>query len=197
MAKLPASPNLFWRTFILIMLLIVFSVTGWLQSFRVLNETPYVLGTAQQIVSMANLTRYALVTADPVYRPDLLMVLAKKEGLRVLPKEPSDVIVPLSHGVSFARTSISDVEAMVRNELGPDTVMASSVNGKRGLWVSVSIDGDSYLHRSPVRHGVDLVGARRIGCFRTRDDASHPPPHQALERTFGKREAVRPRARAA
>lgn len=144
MAKLPASPNLFWRTFILIMLLIVFSVTGWLQSFRVLNETPYVLGTAQQIVSMANLTRYALVTADPVYRPDLLMVLAKKEGLRVLPKEPSDVIVPLSHGVSFARTSISDVEAMVRNELGPDTVMASSVNGKRGLWVSVSIDGDSY-----------------------------------------------------
>ena len=144
MAKLPASPNLFWRTFILIMLLIVFSVTGWLQSFRVLNETPYVLGTAQQIVSMANLTRYALVTADPVYRPDLLMVLAKKEGLRVLPKEPSAVIVPLSHGVSFARTSISDVEAMVRNELGPDTVMASSVNGKRGLWVSVSIDGDSY-----------------------------------------------------
>ena len=60
------------------MLLIVFSVTGWLQSFRVLNETPYVLGTAQQIVSMANLTRYALVTADPVYRPALLMVLAKK-----------------------------------------------------------------------------------------------------------------------
>ena len=143
MAKL-SSPNLFWRTFILIMLLIVFSVTGWLQSFRVLNETPYALGTAQQIVSMANLTRYALVSADPVYRPDLLMVLAKREGLRILPREDDDVVVPLSDGVSYARTSIADVEAIVRDELGKDTVMASSVNGKRGLWVSVSIDGDSY-----------------------------------------------------
>ncbi len=143
MAKL-SSPNLFWRTFILIMLLIVFSVTGWLQSFRVLNETPYALGTAQQIVSMANLTRYALVSADPVYRPDLLMVLAKREGLRILPREDNDVVVPLSDGVSYARTSIADVEAIVRDELGKDTVMASSVNGKRGLWVSVSIDGDSY-----------------------------------------------------
>ncbi len=143
MAKL-SSPNLFWRTFILIMLLIVFSVTGWLQSFRVLNETPYALGTAQQIVSMANLTRYALVSADPVYRPDLLMVLAKREGLRILPRETDDVVVPLSDGVSYARTSIADVEAIVRDELGKDTVMASSVNGKRGLWVSISIDGDSY-----------------------------------------------------
>ena len=143
MAKL-SSPNLFWRTFILITLLIVFTVTGWLQSFRVLNETPYALGTAQQIVSMANLTRYALVSADPVYRPDLLMVLAKREGLRILPRESDDIVVPLAEGVSYARTSIADVEAIVRDELGEDTVMASSVNGKRGLWVSFSIDGDSY-----------------------------------------------------
>ena len=144
MAKLSANPSLFWRTFILIMLLIVFSVTGWLQSFRVLNETPYALGTAQQIVSMANLTRYAVVTADPVYRPDLLMVLAKREGLRILPKEDDDIVIPLSQGFSYARTSIADVEELVTRELGPGTVMASSVNGKRGLWVSISIEGDNY-----------------------------------------------------
>ena len=56
-SPLARTPNLFWRTFILLMFLIVFCVMGWLQSFRVLNETPYVQATAQQIVSMANLTR--------------------------------------------------------------------------------------------------------------------------------------------
>lgn len=90
------APNLFWRTFILMMLLIVFCVMGWLQSFRVLNETPYAIGAARQIVTMANLTRYALISADPFYRPDLLMVLASREGLRILPKESTDVAMPLS-----------------------------------------------------------------------------------------------------
>ena len=90
------APNLFWRTFILLMLLIVFSVMGWLQSFRVLSETPYAMSAARQIVTMANLTRYALVSADPIYRPDLLMVLASREGLRILPKEPTDDYQPLT-----------------------------------------------------------------------------------------------------
>ena len=46
----PPTPNLFWRTFILLILLIMFCVMGWLQSFRVLNETPYAVSAARQIV---------------------------------------------------------------------------------------------------------------------------------------------------
>ena len=66
-SPLARTPNLFWRTFILLMFLIVFCVMGWLQSFRVLNETPYVQATAQQIVSMANLTRYALISLSLIH----------------------------------------------------------------------------------------------------------------------------------
>ena len=91
----PPTPNLFWRTFILLILLIMFCVMGWLQSFRVLNETPYAVSAARQIVTMANLTRYALVSADPLFRPDLLLVLASREGLRILPKENGDEVTPL------------------------------------------------------------------------------------------------------
>ena len=65
-------PSLFWRTFILLCGLIFFSVVGWLQSFRVLSELPYSQGVAQHIVSTANLAKYALVTADPLFRVDLL-----------------------------------------------------------------------------------------------------------------------------
>lgn len=144
---LARTPNLFWRTFILLMFLIVFCVMGWLQSFRVLNETPYVQATAQQIVSMANLTRYALISADPVYRSDLLLVLANREGLRILPKEPTDKVVPLSQGGSYA-SSIEDIKATVRYSLGAGTVLAERVNDEPGLWVSFTIDGDAYWLRT-------------------------------------------------
>ena len=136
-------PNLFWRTFVLLILLIILSVIGWVQSFRVLNELPYTRSTAEQIVSMANLTRYALITADPRYRPDLLMVLASREGVRILPKEEGDAVAPLVV-VSNYSSSVADIEAMVRRELGQDTVLASRVNGEKGLWVSFSIEGDEY-----------------------------------------------------
>lgn len=146
-SSLARTPNLFWRTFILLMFLIVFCVMGWLQSFRVLNETPYVQATAQQIVSMANLTRYALISADPVYRSDLLLVLANREGLRILPKEPTDKVVPLSQGGSYA-SSIEDIKATVRYSLGAGTVLAERVNDEPGLWVSFTIDGDAYWLRT-------------------------------------------------
>jgi two-component system osmolarity sensor histidine kinase EnvZ len=136
-------PNLFWRTFVLLILLIILSVMGWLQSFRVLTELPYTRSTAEQIVSMANLTRYALITADPRYRPDLLMVLASREGVRILPKEEGDAVSPLVVETNYS-SSVADIEAMVRRELGQDTVLASRVNGEKGLWVSFSIEGDEY-----------------------------------------------------
>ena len=143
-SALNRTPNLFWRTFILLMFLIIFCVMGWLQSFRVLNETPYVRATAQQIISMANLTRYALISADPVYRPDLLLVLANREGLRILTKEPDDDVVPLTQGAN----SIEDIVQTVRDSLGQDTILAERVNDEPGLWVSFSIDGDAYWLRT-------------------------------------------------
>ena len=97
-------PNLFWRTFVLLILLIILSVMGWLQSFRVLNEQPYTRSTAEQIVSMANLTRYALITADPRYRTDLLMVLANREGVRI----NFDLQEGLDNGWALLRLSVHD-----------------------------------------------------------------------------------------
>ena len=132
-------PSLFWQTFLLLCALIFFSVIGWLQSFRVLSELPYSQGIAQHIVSTANLTKYALVTADPIYRIDLLNILAAREGLVISPKEKTDHAKPLpSDGFNTL------IEQLVKNSLGQDTVLASNVNGEPGLWVSVDIDGDEY-----------------------------------------------------
>ena len=132
-------PSLFWRTFLLLCGLIFFSAIGWLQSFRVLSELPYSQGVAQHIVSTANLTKYALVTADPLYRIDLLRILAAREGLLISPRDISDRVKPLpSDGFNAL------IEQLVKNSLGQETVLASRVNNVPGLWVSVEIDGDEY-----------------------------------------------------
>lgn len=134
-----APPSLFWRTFILLCGLIVFSVMIWLQSFRIYSEIPYAQGIAQQIVTTVNLTRYALVSADPMHRKDLLRLLARREGLQISPHEPTDRIDAFGnegmHGLIAQR---------VLDELGEKTILANRVNGKPGLWVTINIDGESF-----------------------------------------------------
>lgn len=131
--------SLFWRTFGLVLLLIVASLAAWLQSLRVLEEAPRAHQVAQQIVSAANLTRTALVYSDPAYRGELLRALAANEGLRIFAREPGDVVEPLPKSRVTAL-----IESTVRAKLGAETQLAMAVNGQPGLWVSMLIDGDAY-----------------------------------------------------
>lgn len=134
------SPSLFWRTFTLLMLLLIITALAWLQSFRVLSEVPFSKGVSQQIVSTVNLTRYALISSDPNSRPDLLHILAYREGVRIIPKENSDVWKPL-----VAQGSISElIEHQTKEVLGNDTIVAGQVNNEPGVWVSMQIEGDDY-----------------------------------------------------
>lgn len=134
-----SRPSLFWRTFLLLCGLLFFSVIGWLQSFRVLSELPYSQGVAQHIVSTVNLTKYALVTADPLYRVDLLKTLAAREGVLISPRDPTDKIFRIS-GEGYNGL----IDQLVKTSLGPDTILATRVNGNDGLWVTFDIDGDTY-----------------------------------------------------
>ena len=144
-------PSLFWRTFLMLCGLIFFSVIGWLQSFRVLSELPYSQGVAQHIVSTVNITKYALVTADPLYRTDFLQALAAREGVLISPRDDTDKVVRIS---SEGFNGL--IEQLVKNSLGPETVLATKVNGNVGLWVTFDIDGDQYW-------------------LQTKDDALDPP----------------------
>ena len=134
------SPSLFWRTFTLLILLIMITALAWIQSFRVFSEIPFSKTVSHQIVSTANLTRYALVTADVDLRPHLLRTLAYQEGLRVLPRESHDEFTPLVGTGNIVEL----VEAQTREVLGEDTILAGTVNGEVGLWVSLNIEGDDY-----------------------------------------------------
>ncbi|HEX7155991.1 MAG TPA: ATP-binding protein [Burkholderiaceae bacterium] len=133
------SPPLFWRTFLLIVLLSVASLAAWVPSIRVFEREPRARQIAQQVVSIVNTTRSALVYSDPARRRGLLADLAENEGIRVVPLEPTDQVVPLPEGALTER-----VTQLVDERLGPGTRLASEVNGVNGLWISFSIEGDGY-----------------------------------------------------
>jgi two-component system osmolarity sensor histidine kinase EnvZ len=142
------SPSLFWRTFLLVLGLMVASMAAWLQSLRALEIEPRARQVAAQVVSAANITRSALLYADPSARGDLLRALAANEGIRIYPLEPGDRVEPLRDS-RLARL----VEARVRASLGPGTRMADEVNELKGIWVSLDLDGDEYwlyLARDPL-----------------------------------------------
>jgi two-component system osmolarity sensor histidine kinase EnvZ len=131
--------GVFWRTFLLLTLLIGASLAAWYQSFRIFERTPRAQQIAQTIVSVVNVTRSALIHSDANRRPDLLADLANNESIRIYPLESSDVAQPLRDTASNAL-----MVEYVRARLGDDTRMARSVNGREGLWVSFSIEDDEY-----------------------------------------------------
>ncbi len=131
--------SLFWRTFFLLSLLLLGSIVAWLQTFRALEFEPRAVQTAQQIASLVNLSRAALVHADSIARVSLIKTLADQEGLRVVMREPKDRYTNFTE----AELDTGVMDELV-NRLGSGTIMASSVNGKEGLWVGFRIDADQY-----------------------------------------------------
>lgn len=131
--------TLLWRSVLLIALLLVIANLAWVQIFRVSEREPRARQVAQQIVSVVNLTRAALITAQPSKRFELLDELSQGEGIQVYRSARGERVTPLPDQ-PFLRL----VESEVRRQLGPDTRLAASRNGIRGAWVSFRIDGDEY-----------------------------------------------------
>ena len=103
--------TLFARSFLLIAALIVTAVLASFQIYRVYEREPRSRELAQQTVSTVNLTRAALVNADPFLRRELLVELNEAEGLRVFPATASEKLeisccqrtIPVSSPIATAR----------------------------------------------------------------------------------------------
>ena len=131
--------TLLWRSVLLIALLLVVAHFAWLQIFRVSEREPRARQVAQQIVSVVNLTRAALITAQPSKRLALLEELSREEGIQVHSGHPGERIAPLPDG-PFLKL----VESEVKRLLGARTQLATSRDGIRGAWISFLIDDDEY-----------------------------------------------------
>jgi two-component system osmolarity sensor histidine kinase EnvZ len=150
--------TLFARSFLLIALLNVAAVIASFQIWRVYEREPRSRQLAQEMVSVVNLTRAALVSADPFRRRDLLIELNESEGLRVYPATAAEKLQPLP-----ADSFLAMVAERVRQSLGENTRFAFARDGMQGFWVSFYIDEDEFWVRLPReriqrRFGLQWVG---------------------------------------
>ena len=74
--------SLFWRTFIMIGMLLTTSAVGWLMTVRSVDLEPRATQTAQQIASLVNLSRAALVYSDSITRYALIKTLADDTSVK-------------------------------------------------------------------------------------------------------------------
>ncbi len=141
--------SLFWRTFVLLAMLLTGGVFAWTQTFRALEFEPRAVQAAQQIASLVNLSRAALGGPDGIQR------------LALIKSAPGDAAVKLALREAGDRWKSYEVDrfsraigAELRSRLGADTLVSSEVNGAPGLWVGIMIDKDPYwLQADPTRLG--------------------------------------------
>ena len=131
--------SLFWRTFVLLVVLILASSLVWYISFKTLESESRAQLAARQISSAVNLTRSSLVHADAIYRTALIKNISDQEGLFIRPREPDDKIS--TYAIDNYRQLL---EFELRKRLGNDTIVSDRVNGIPGLWISFAIQGDPY-----------------------------------------------------
>ena len=143
--------SLFWRTFFLLAVLLAGGVFAWLQTLRALEFEPRAMQAAQQTARLVNLARAALKTADGINRVALLKSLTTQEATRVTLREPGD------RWEGFEQDRFSRrVSEELRKTLGPDAVVARSVNNTPGMWVGFSIDRDRYWLQAESAHNAAI-----------------------------------------
>ncbi len=154
MPKPEFALNLFWRTFALLALLLAGGVLAWQQTFKVLEAEPRALQAAQQLAGLVNLSRVALEGSDAINRVTTLKSLARSNTVKVRVAEETDRW--LAYDIN---TFAMRLAAELRQSLGPNTVVARSVNDEAGLWVRFSIGPDAYwLQTSAAPVSVSLSG---------------------------------------
>ena len=150
--------TLFARSFLLIAALIVTAVLASFQIYRLYEREPRSRELAQQTVSTVNLTRAALISADPYLRRELLIELNETEGLRVFPSTASEKLEPLPDD-----PLLNLVTRKVQETTGPDTRFAYARDGEEGFLVSFFIDEDEFWvmlprERFELEFGLEWLG---------------------------------------
>lgn len=150
--------TLLWRTFLLVAVLMLLSVLAWYFIYSIYARQPRAEQTGQMVASVVNLTRAALVTAQPDKRRDLLLELSDREGIQIWPAEDGEALTPLPDD-----PLLELVLADVRRRLGQDTRIVLARDGVPGLWVSFAIEDDDYWVRMPPERLESVIPRHWIG----------------------------------
>jgi hypothetical protein len=188
--------SLLWRTVLLLAVLMVAGHFASLEIFRAAEREPRAVQIAQQIASVVNLTRSALITSDPAKRLDLLRDLSQQEGIQVYADAPNEPVEALPD-----RPITRLITLEVQRRLGADTQLLGTRDNLHGVWVSFKIDDLEYWVRMPRERieraeqlrwlgwGVVILLLSLAGAFR--DRRPHQPPAARTDARGGRDRARR------
>lgn len=128
------------RTFLLMVALIALSLSASLAIFHYVQQEPRANQLAQQVVTVVNLTRAAMLSAAPEWRSALFEELSNAEGLRVTMAEENEKLELLSDNRPEMRLMMKKVRA----SLGEETHFALERNQIHALWVSFYIGHEAF-----------------------------------------------------
>jgi two-component system osmolarity sensor histidine kinase EnvZ len=135
--------NLFWRTFTWLALLLAGAVLAWQQTFKALEAEPRAMESAEQLAGLVKLSRIALEHTDPITRVAVISSMSRGDTVQVSVAETSDRWLPYDTN-PFAKK----LAAELRQAVGPETVIARSVNDVSGLWVRYAVGEDAFWLRT-------------------------------------------------
>jgi len=139
MYRNPVALSLFWRTFFLITLLLACGVGAWVQTARVVELEPRDARDAHRIATVVGITKTALKAGGRDAEVQVAKTLAGQgEGL-LMGHAVNDRWEPLGSD----RAGRSIVKEL-REQLGPNDILASSVNAMPGLWVGFSVGDQAF-----------------------------------------------------
>jgi two-component system osmolarity sensor histidine kinase EnvZ len=143
--------SLFWRTFFLLAILLTGGVFAWLQTLRALELEPRAMQSARQTAGLVSLARTAIKQTDGIARLSLLKGLTAQDATRITTREAAD------QWESFETDRYTRLlSQQLLGVLGPDAVVARSVNGTPGMWVGFSVDRDRFWLQADATHGSPL-----------------------------------------
>jgi two-component system, OmpR family, osmolarity sensor histidine kinase EnvZ len=134
------SLSLFWRTFLLSVLLLLAGVLIWFETLRRLEKEPRLTQTVQQITTAFNLTKAALLYSDKHLSHELRENLARTESIRIKPRKVTDQSIALKDTVLRRRIEQSLQQRADEFDIG----VAENVNGKAALWISFTLKNQPY-----------------------------------------------------
>ena len=105
--------SLFWRTFVLLAILLGSGIMAWVWTLRSLEFEPRAVAASQQIASLVNLARAALRTSDSINRVAMVKTLSAQEAIRIAPHEPIDKWEPFDRSLDV---QISRLRKMIESD---------------------------------------------------------------------------------
>ena len=135
MKRNPPKLNLFWRTFILLVVLLGGGTLAWLQTYRILELAPQNRAVAAQVAELLRVNATLLDLLPEDNEKQVFKVLGNSQNVRFKTALSEDVIRPFQPQDAFGMALAS----AIAQALDRPMILAESVNGVHGIWVRIHV----------------------------------------------------------